>query len=219
MVAVPPHLGPHRLHAATHEHGVRTHVLVSDRFGDRHVAVQQHPQLVAYLEVLGFERRIALLGAQPHGASQMANLREQGYRLALAEAGVSVREGLAAPTQWFLREDGQRSTRELLESGARPDALFCMNDLLAIGAIHALEAAGLRVPDDVAVVGVDDIEEGRFHRPPLTSIAPDKHEIARLAFENLKARIEGDSRAPSREVTAPYHVEIRESSIVGAASA
>ena len=69
--------------------------------------------------------------------------------------------------------------RRLLGSGAPPDAVFCFNDLLALGALRALHEAGLRVPEDVAVVGFDDIEDGRYSAPTLTTVAPDKDRIAR----------------------------------------
>lgn len=74
--------------------------------------------------------------------------------------------------------------------------MFCYNDLLALGAMRALTRAGLRVPGDVAVVGMDDIEEGRYSTPSLTSIAPDEKEIARTAVDVLLESIGGSPRPP-----------------------
>ncbi|MFF5178587.1 substrate-binding domain-containing protein [Micromonospora sp. NPDC000316] len=71
--------------------------------------------------------------------------------------------------------------------------------------------AGLRVPGDVAVAGFDDIEDGRFSIPTLTTVAPDKERIARLAVELLANRLDGDQAAPARELSAPYRLEQRES--------
>ena len=92
-----------------------------------------------------------------------------------------------------------------------PDALFCFNDLLALGALRALHEAGLRVPEDVAVVGWDDVEDSRYSIPSLTTISPDKRQIAMLAVEFLAARL-GEGRAgPPREVTADFTLAVRES--------
>ena len=92
-----------------------------------------------------------------------------------------------------------------------PDALFCFNDLLALGALRALHEEGLRVPEDVAVVGWDDVEDSRYSTPTLTTISPDKQQIAALAVEFLAARL-GEGRAePPREVTADFTLAVRES--------
>ena len=77
-----------------------------------------------------------------------------------------------------------------------PDAVFCFSDLLAVGAISVLHEAGLRIPDDVAVAGFDNVDEARFTVPPLTTIAPDKAEIGRLAVDLLIQRITGARTAP-----------------------
>ncbi|MEV1317414.1 substrate-binding domain-containing protein [Micromonospora arborensis] len=92
-----------------------------------------------------------------------------------------------------------------------PDAVFAYNDLIAIGALRALAEAGCRVPEDVAVVGIDDIEEGRFSSPTLTTIAPDKEEIGRLAVRRLVARIEGTEVAAPLTVQTPFRLIRRES--------
>jgi DNA-binding LacI/PurR family transcriptional regulator len=93
-----------------------------------------------------------------------------------------------------------------------PDALFCFNDLMALGALRALLESGVRVPEDVAVVGWDDIEDGRYSTPTLTTISPDKHQIASLAVEFLAARLGGGKGEPAREVTAGFELVVRESS-------
>ena len=84
-----------------------------------------------------------------------------------------------------------------------PDAVFCYNDLLAAGAIRVLLTAGLRVPQDVAVAGFDDIEEGRYSTPTLTSLAPDKRSIAAMAVEQLFRRLEGGAGDP-QVLQAPF---------------
>ncbi|MEV1331526.1 LacI family DNA-binding transcriptional regulator [Micromonospora costi] len=184
------------------DHGPADHVVIDNVAAAR--------EITTHLVGLG-RRRIAAIGSQrtPEGAS--ARLRLDGYRGALEEAGLGYDETLVAPAPAWHRADGAAAMRALLASGVRPDAVFCFNDTLALGALRALHEAGLRVPEDVAVAGFDGIEDGRFSVPTLTTIAPDKERIARLAVELLANRIDGDRTAPARELSAPYRLEPRES--------
>ncbi|MFE7748019.1 substrate-binding domain-containing protein, partial [Streptomyces sp. NPDC057428] len=77
-----------------------------------------------------------------------------------------------------------------LSRGARPDALVCFNDQLALGALRALHEHGVRVPEEVAVIGFDDVEGGRFSVPTLSTVAPDKAAVARTAVQLLQRRID-----------------------------
>ncbi|GAB3934431.1 hypothetical protein GCM10027614_07430 [Micromonospora vulcania] len=165
---------------------------------------------IAHLVAIG-RRRIAFIGAAPSGDRQSANLRMRGYREALAAADLPFRPRLVAHTDEFGRLDGMRAMRALLALPEPPDAVFAYNDLTAIGALRALAEAGRRVPDDVALVGIDDIEEGRFSTPTLTTIAPDKEEIGRLAVRRLVARIEGTEVAAPLTVQTPFRLIRRES--------
>jgi DNA-binding LacI/PurR family transcriptional regulator len=99
----------------------------------------------------------------------------------------------------------------LLQRRPDLDAVFCFNDLLAIGALRALREAGRRVPDDVAVVGFDDVEECRYTAPPLTSVAPDKEAIARAAVDLLVRRIDQEPGLEPQEVFPPFTLTVRES--------
>ena len=95
---------------------------------------------------------------------------------------------------------------------ARPDAVLCFNDLLALGSLHTLSRKGVRVPEDVAVVGIDDIEDGRFSTPTLSTIAPDKASVAREAVRLLHHRVESPS-SPSRRVSVGFELIARESTL------
>ncbi|WP_228473272.1 substrate-binding domain-containing protein [Streptomyces cyaneochromogenes] len=81
---------------------------------------------------------------------------------------------LIVPTPRFHRHLVAEAMNRLLALPESPDAVFCHNDLLAIGAMHALTRAGVRVPEGIAVVGIDGIQEGEYSSPTLTTIAPDK---------------------------------------------
>jgi DNA-binding LacI/PurR family transcriptional regulator len=161
-------------------------------------------------------RSIAALGAQPHLHNDTARLRLVGYRDALARAGLEAPEELVVPVARLHRPDGAAAMTRLLQGSHPVDAVFCFTDELALGAIRTLVSRGLRVPDDVAVVGFDDIEDGRYSVPSLTTISPDKQEIARLALDCLADRI-ADPGAPDRDLVAAHRLVVRESTVGSAA--
>lgn len=156
-------------------------------------------------------RRVAAIGDQPYATGETAQLRTAGYRQAHARHGLEVDEALIVPTTHFHRRLGAEAMERLLAMPDPPDAVFCYNDLLALGAIRALIRAGRRIPEDVAVVGLDDIEEGQYSTPSLTTIAPDKGEIARRAVDTLLESIRGEMGAPP-EIVVPHRLIVRESS-------
>jgi DNA-binding LacI/PurR family transcriptional regulator len=166
---------------------------------------------VEHLLGLG-HRRIAAIGDQPYETGETAQFRTQGYREALEAAGVSYREELVVPTSRFHRDAGAQAIKTLLALDKPPEAVFCYNDLLAAGAIRTMLQAGVRVPEDVAVVGFDDIEEGRYLTPTLTTISPNKQAIASLAVQQLFRRLEGDVGEPVI-LEVSYHLEARESTL------
>jgi DNA-binding LacI/PurR family transcriptional regulator len=101
----------------------------------------------------------------------------------------------------------------LLASKDLPDAVLGYSDAMALGAIRTLLDRGYRVPEDVAVVGIDDIEDGRFSTPSLTTIAPDKAQIANLVVDLLISRIKAGNAAPPRELRADFTLVVRESTV------
>jgi DNA-binding LacI/PurR family transcriptional regulator len=101
----------------------------------------------------------------------------------------------------------------LLALDSPPDGFFCFNDHLALGVIRAIYDAGLRVPEDIAVVGFDDIEDGRFSIPSLTTISPDKEKIGDLAVAFLLGRITGARTGPPERVEVPCQLIVRESTL------
>ena len=98
----------------------------------------------------------------------------------------------------------------LLRLPSPPDAVFCYNDLLAIGAMRTILASGLRIPEDIAVIGFDDIEDAQYAFPSLTTISPDKGGIARLAVAQLLDRLNGNERTPASR-SVEYRLVVRES--------
>lgn len=158
-------------------------------------------------------RRIAFLGSRTGRERQPAHLRLRGWREELAAAGIEPDEALVVVTDGYGREDGASAMAALLDRGERPDAVFAYNDLIAIGAMRTLSERGLRIPEDVAVVGFDDIEESLYGATTLTTVAPDKEAIARLAVDSLVERLSGDQVSEPRRPRPGYRLVVRESTV------
>lgn len=192
-------------------------VLLGERLGSQladHVAIDNRAaaaELTTHL-LSGGRRRIGVIGAQRPPFGHSARQRLRGYRTALEEAGIAYDPELVRMASKWGREQGQANTTRLMSLDEPPDAVFCFNDLLGLGAIRALHDLGLRVPEDVAVVGFDDIEDGRFSVPSLTTIAPDKAGIAREAVARLARRLDADITWEPQEVRVGYRLIVRESS-------
>lgn len=158
--------------------------------------------------------RIAAIGVDPgRSPFEVANRRLDGYCAALAEASLPYDPELVVPAGSFIPDVGMYAMERLLALSEPPDAVFCFNDLLALGACRALHLARRRIPQDVAVIGVDDTDAGRYSFPSLSSIAPDKQAIARTAVDMLVARQGHGRTRPTRHVTAGFSLVARESTL------
>jgi DNA-binding LacI/PurR family transcriptional regulator len=160
-------------------------------------------------------RRIAAIGVQdgPHAAAGQQRLA--GYRAALAEAGLAADPRLVAGVTRLSRAEGAAAMARLLDDPAPPDAVFCLNDLLALGALRTLLERGVAVPGELAVIGFDDIEDGRFGTPTLSTVAPDTPRIAQLAVDLLAERLADGPGAigPPRELRVEHRLVPRESTL------
>jgi DNA-binding LacI/PurR family transcriptional regulator len=162
---------------------------------------------VRHLISLG-RRRIAAIGAHPQRGT--AALRLEGYRAALELEGLEFDPSLVVPALNYHRADGAAAMNSLLDLPTPPDAVFCFNDLLAIGAMRAAAERSVRVPHDLAVVGFDNNEESAYSSPSLTSVAPDKGAIARAAVDLLHRRA-GALEVAVENVQTPFSLQVRES--------
>lgn len=149
---------------------------------------------VDYLVMLG-HRDIAFI-AGPR-SSPICVDREQGYRLAMQRAKIPVDPALTASGDFSI-EAGERAIELLLSQGQSFSAVFCSNDEMAIGAMRALSSQGLRVPEDVSVVGFDDIRFARYTSPSLTTIAQPKNALGREAMTML-IELLADPEVPPRK--------------------
>lgn len=194
--------------------GERTGMGVVDHIGIDDIAAAA--AATAHLIESG-RQRVAFIGAHPDSSLRMAALRFTGYRRALESAGLAVDPDLVMQTGSYHRRDGESAMRALLDGDHAPDAVFCATDLLALGAVRVNHEKGLRIPDDIAIVGFDGLEEGRYSVPALSTIEPDKGEIARASVETLLNRIRerdaGGDRSVVRDLQIPFSLVIRESSV------
>jgi DNA-binding LacI/PurR family transcriptional regulator len=112
----------------------------------------------------------------------------------------------------YHRADGAAAMKSLLDLRNPPDAVFCFNDLLAIGAMRTAAEGFVRVPHDLAVVGFDNNEESVYSSPSLTTVAPDKSAIARAAVRLLHQRV-GSPEMALDNVETPFSLLVRESTV------
>ncbi len=142
-----------------------------------------------YLLGLGHQHIAYISGRQSATSSQ---LRLEGCRQVLNEAGVTI------PPKWIVAGDGkpaggEQSVDRLLESPPYPGAIFCYNDQTAMGALHALKAKRVRVPQEISLIGYDDIAAARYLDPPLTTIAQTKYALGQQAMEMTRALLAGET--------------------------
>jgi LacI family transcriptional regulator len=188
VVAVDPHTGPTDLPT-----------IDSDNLHGARLATE-------HLLELG-HRRIALLGGRPD--LQSAQLREQGYREALTAAGVPVDERLVQVGAYD-PEVSVKPARELLSSPDRPTAIFAANDLSAIATIEVAAELGLRVPEDLSIVGFDNIPESVLSTPPLTTVEQPIRTMGQRAIEILVKLIRGENPEQTH-ITLATRLVVRQS--------
>ncbi|HWI64497.1 MAG TPA: LacI family DNA-binding transcriptional regulator [Symbiobacteriaceae bacterium] len=146
--------------------------------------------------------------AAGHRLTRTGQERFTGYRQALAESGIDLDESLVA---WgdFTVESGYRVAQVLLGRSPRPTAIFAANDMMAFGVLRAASEAGLSVPDDLSVIGFDDIQMAGLFRPGLTTVRQPAYEMGRMAMSMLRERIVGSAPGGSRHHTFQPELVVR----------
>ncbi|MED5545393.1 LacI family DNA-binding transcriptional regulator [Novosphingobium decolorationis] len=164
--------------------------------------------VVSHLAGLGHRRIAAVTGPIDLVMSQD---RLAGYRLGLARAGIEFDPQLVHEGDFTL-QSGYDAMVRLLDAGTPFTAVACSNDEMALGAMSALRARGLSVPDDVSVAGFDDLRFGAYASPPLTTVHSPTVEIGEAAMRlMLDALLPADRQPPAREVILPHRLIVRES--------
>jgi LacI family transcriptional regulator len=149
---------------------------------------------------------LAFIG--PVSTASAFRLRERGYAQALRDAGV------VPASEWWQRADptvagGLAGMRALLALPARPTAVFCANDLIALGAHKACAMAGVAIPDTMSILGCDAIDIGTLVTPELSTISIPKRELGARAVRLLLRQLDGDGRAAPTVQTLPVKLVVR----------
>jgi LacI family transcriptional regulator len=152
-------------------------------------------------------RAIAMIDGPPGSGTS----RRHGYLRALRHAGLDPVPASPLRSDWT-REAGAQALPRLRRASPRPTAVFCSNDLTAIGLIDAAHGHAIAVPDELAVVGFDDIDEAAMTTPPLTTVANPALETGRAAARLLGERMAGTYRGPARAITLPASLVVRATS-------
>ena len=158
-----------------------------------------------HLAALGHRNIAFITGpARLHSAQS----RLAAFSKSLTECGIAINQ------DWIIEGDhtlegGIRAMEGLLATQKLPTAVMCSNDMTAIGVLHKVHRAGLRVPDDLSIIGFDDIQMARVTIPPMTSIQMSRQELARAAVTALRAHVE--STTPHREYKIDTKLVVRES--------
>jgi LacI family transcriptional regulator len=129
------------------------------------------------------------------GSMEASRHRFRGYRQALATADLPFDPELVREGNWQPLS-GYEAARALMSLGRAPTAIFCANDLMAVGCYEALHELGLRIPDDVAVMGYDDREIAQHLHPPLTTVLLPHYEMGSIAAEMLLDAASGSTARP-----------------------
>jgi len=163
---------------------------------------------IAWLVETKGHRQIGFIGVSSHNPIEVR--RRSGYERAMLRADLET-----PPDYWQLgdwsAESGYGAMERLLTLPSPPTAVFACNDLMAIGALEAVQQNGLRVPDDVAIVGFDDIPAASWVRPRLTTIAQSPGRMGALLAHAMFERIEGAYSGPGRRIEIPLRLVERES--------
>jgi LacI family transcriptional regulator len=141
-------------------------------------------------------RRIGFINGEPWMDASVDRLR--GYARALDKAGVAFDPAIVRDGDW-LPAQGHRHARDLIAQTPRPTAIFCANDLMAMGALEAAAQAALRVPEDISIMGYDDQELARYTHPPLSTLVLPNYEMGRRAIE-LLVDIARGARTPKTSI-------------------
>ncbi|WP_431127450.1 LacI family DNA-binding transcriptional regulator [Variovorax paradoxus] len=162
---------------------------------------------VRHLLSLG-HKRIACIGG-PVGVMP-SEQRIEGWRMALAEGGAAPNADALLWRGGFTSQGGYEAMHAILRTEQAPSAVFVCNDLMAIGALRAAHESGVHVPDDLSIVGFDDIELSAYTSPPLTTVAQPKERIGALAVDMLLERV-GGKRRDARKVVLQPELRVRAS--------
>ncbi len=176
-----------------------------------HVSIDNHAaayKVTRHLISAG-HKRIGMISSR--GSLVSISQRESGFKKALADSGIDFRQELVKYGDYSFNS-GLRAANQFVSMSDRPTAIFAISDIMAIGALRAIRENNLKVPDDIAVVGFDNINFASMCNPTLTTISQPKYDMGCIAMELLLQQIRGELKEP-RNILLEYEIIIRESTI------
>ena len=182
-----------------------THPYVDNVVLDEAHAVKE---VVTYLIDKGHHRIGTIAG--PEG-TWCGRLRKEGYLRALEARGIKVEVDLIVEADLFEGESTRRAMQSLLSLPEPPSAVFVASDLMAVNALYVAFEMGLSVPEDLAIVGFNDIPLATMTRPRLTTIRKDIHQLGKTAVKLLLERIDSKTQIHTRQIVLDYQIMFRES--------
>ena len=138
-----------------------------------------------------------------------SRFREMGYREALQAYSIACFDELLSSGA-YSEDGGYQAMNQLLSLESRPTAVFAANDLMAMGAMLAIREAGLTIPDDIAIIGFDNIPTAKLIYPALTTVAQFQRKLGQRAAEMLMERLNGTAAENGRSVEMPYELIVRD---------
>ncbi|WP_350299235.1 LacI family DNA-binding transcriptional regulator [Peribacillus frigoritolerans] len=188
-------------------------------YTDKNIAIVDYDReesikmVVQYLVKQG-HRDIGFIGG---GANETfenlyAEHRFKGFQYAMEEAGLAIQSEWVMNTQWKM-ENSYEKMKTLIKSDPlhMPTAMVCASDLMAIPAMRAVRENKLRIPEDIAFFGVDNIEMGKYSSPQLSTVDIPKYEMGRIAAKTIMEMVEGKIKLPIK-IILPFELVLRESS-------
>jgi LacI family transcriptional regulator len=168
-------------------------------------------RMVSHLLDLG-HRRIAIINGLPKTFDAIERLR--GYQSALRNYGVKLDEQLEIPGD-FTQEAGYDGARVLMRMSERPTAVFCANDNTSIGALRAFQQSGIRVPEDIALGGFDDIPMANYLTPPITTVRVPIKVMGQWAVSRLIEKVRTKTNLEPEQRMVPVELVVRGSTVLG----
>ena len=176
-----------------------------------HVSIDNHAaayKLTKHLISAGHQR-IGMISCR--GAVVSIMQRENGFKKALADSGIGFREELVKYGDYSFNS-GLRAANQFVSMKDRPTAIFAISDIMAIGALRSIRENNLKVPEDMAVAGFDNINFASMCNPTLTTISQPKYDMGCISMELLLRQIRGELKEP-KEILLEYEIIIRESTV------
>lgn len=160
-------------------------------------------------------KRIAIVGGSTQNVPSSRLLRTQGYINALKKHGYPIDTSLIRETNEWTSFEASYAVQQMFSEGNVPDGIFAANDLLALGVLNKLKELNVKVPNDVKVIGFDNITESTYMFPSLTTIDPGRDRIARTAVQLVNEQIESGRRGSRHQILVDFNVVYRESLPLG----